>query len=191
MVATKILVVDDEPAQLSSLRENLTDRGFEVIERATAEGAIAAVPETLPDAVVLDFGLGKSTGLDVLRRIRELDKTLPVVLLSGLAEIAKPDLVHEGIDFILNKGDDPRILPELLERLVSRRDHVVSSLEAWADGNPAANAPAFMTSDGRSLTFNEALDEMKRGTMVGRELIEDYRAGVTQIFARGPKPKRT
>ena len=86
----KILIVDDEPDQISAFSLILKQEGYEV---SLAQDAFWALyyHETLhPDLIILDikFRYEERKGLDILREIRELrnDTTTPIIMLTGLSE---------------------------------------------------------------------------------------------------------
>lgn len=184
----RVLAVDDREDALALIRENLELRGpFQVTIATDADTAIRRLQSDLPHVVVLDFRLNEaSTGLDVLKQIRLYDKFIPVVLYSGLADAEdKAQLIHERITFILEKGTRADALPELLGRIVREKNELIAGLEAWAEGSPTADEPAFNLSGGGTMTMREALAEMKKCTPLGRELLQQYREGITEIFAAG------
>lgn len=77
-----VLIVDDEPAIRRLLRTALGSQTWRVLEARTGEMALRMVVETVPDVVVLDLGLPDFDGVEVLRRLRQVHPTLPVVILS-------------------------------------------------------------------------------------------------------------
>jgi two-component system nitrogen regulation response regulator NtrX len=82
-MAGTILIVDDEPSILQSLRGILSDEGFEVV---TADGGLKAldiIKGTIPDIVLLDIWLPDIDGIETLQRIRELYPSLQVIMISG------------------------------------------------------------------------------------------------------------
>lgn len=79
----KILIVDDEPSILESLNGILSDEGFAPVCTASAEEALALLEEEVFDLVLLDIWLPGMDGLEALKRIREMDPRLPVVMISG------------------------------------------------------------------------------------------------------------
>lgn len=81
-VGARILVVDDEPQILRSLRTTLAAHGYDVQTAATGEEALAAVEGRLPDLVVLDLVLPGLSGLEVCRRLRARS-SLPILVLSA------------------------------------------------------------------------------------------------------------
>lgn len=81
----QVLVVDDEPMVREVLTQYLTHDGFEVLEAADGEEAIASVERHRPDLVLLDLMLPKRHGLEVLAHVRQ-GSDVPVILLSALGD---------------------------------------------------------------------------------------------------------
>ena len=120
----KVLIVDDEPGIRFGVRDFLEREGLDVEEADTCAAAEKAVREFHPDAMVLDHMLPDGTALELLPRIREIDSTLPVVVLTGHATI---DLavraVKEGADQFLAKPVElPALLVMLRRLLESQRE---------------------------------------------------------------------
>jgi type II secretory ATPase GspE/PulE/Tfp pilus assembly ATPase PilB-like protein/DNA-binding response OmpR family regulator len=84
---TRILAVDDQPANLRLLREVLTPAGFEVVEARSGAEALVVAKESAPNLILLDMHLPDMHGLEVLRRLRESTwgAGLRVVAMSALA----------------------------------------------------------------------------------------------------------
>ncbi len=78
-----ILVVDDEDAIQRSLSGVLSDEGFRVETAKDGESGIKAIDSDTPDLVLLDVWMPGIDGLEVLRRVRERHKRLPVIVMSG------------------------------------------------------------------------------------------------------------
>lgn len=86
MTATQtVLVVDDEPMVREVLAQYLTHDGFNVVEAADGEEAVAKLDECAPDLVLLDLMLPKKHGLEVLRHARSTSD-VPVILLTALGD---------------------------------------------------------------------------------------------------------
>ncbi|QJA06614.1 sigma-54-dependent Fis family transcriptional regulator [Thermosulfurimonas marina] len=83
----EILVVDDERSILESLRDILEDEGYRVHCVESGEEALRLAQENPPDLVLLDVWLPGIDGLEVLRRLRETQPTLPVIMISGHGNI--------------------------------------------------------------------------------------------------------
>jgi two-component system nitrogen regulation response regulator GlnG len=81
----RLLVVDDEPSILQLFRRVFEKAGITVATAATASEAVQQVTEFEPDVAVLDVILPDQTGLDVFRKIQELDSKLPVIFVTATA----------------------------------------------------------------------------------------------------------
>ncbi|MEJ5347564.1 MAG: sigma-54 dependent transcriptional regulator [Desulfosoma sp.] len=79
----KVLVVDDEPNIVRSLKGVLEDEGYEVVSAASGESALEELRKEFPDVVLLDIWLPGMDGLEVLQRIKETYPALPVIIISG------------------------------------------------------------------------------------------------------------
>ena len=81
----RILVVDDDPALLDTIREYLESPGNRyVVETATRRGeALKLVARARPHVVILDVEMPGMTGVEVLASLRALDPTIPVIMLTA------------------------------------------------------------------------------------------------------------
>lgn len=84
---TRVLSVEDDPVIRQSIAAWLTDEGYEVIEAADGIQALRAVRERQPDVVLLDLGIPGLSGDTVLEHMATEKPDLPVVVVSGRAEI--------------------------------------------------------------------------------------------------------
>lgn len=84
---TRILAVDDQPANLRLLREVLAPNGYDIVEARSGAEALVVAKESSPDLILLDMHLPDMHGLEVLRRLREAPwgAGLRVVAMSALA----------------------------------------------------------------------------------------------------------
>src|SRR5262245_46014942 len=81
-----ILVVDDEKLIRWSLADRLTQEGYRVLEAETAEQALERVNDGV-DLVLLDYRLPDSDGLKVLKKIKEDDPDILVILLTAFSSV--------------------------------------------------------------------------------------------------------
>lgn len=109
-----ILIVDDEPAILRTLRTNLRAHGFEVETAATGTEALERYERGRPDLVVLDLNLPDIDGTEVIRRVRERGATPIIVLSVREAEGDKVAALDAGADDYVTK---PFGADELLARV--------------------------------------------------------------------------
>ncbi len=82
-----VLIVDDEASIRESLRMILEFEGYRVEEAGGGAQALAKVADRLPDAVILDIKMPEMDGLELLRAFRERGYEMPVLMISGHADI--------------------------------------------------------------------------------------------------------
>ena len=82
-----ILVIDDEPGVRSVLRDILMDEKYTVFAAADGYEGLALLEKEGPDLVILDVWLPNMGGIDVLKKIKEKNSALPVIMISGHANI--------------------------------------------------------------------------------------------------------
>jgi len=79
-----ILVVDDEEHILTLFEDELTDAGYRVTTAGTGRVALQCVDDEPPDLVVLDIRMPDMHGLEVLARIRDKYKDLPIIMCTAV-----------------------------------------------------------------------------------------------------------
>ena len=84
----RVLVVEDEPAQLEILAYNLESEGFLVIRARDGEEALLLIREDVPDVIVVDWMMPHLSGIEVCRRLKSNPETrsIPVIILSARSE---------------------------------------------------------------------------------------------------------
>jgi len=85
MARRKILIVDDEPDFLEVMRARLEASDYEVTTAANGEEALNYVKNDKPDAVLLDVLMPGIDGLEVLRKIRKMNDSLPVYIITAFS----------------------------------------------------------------------------------------------------------
>ncbi len=110
----RVLVVDDESNLTELLSMALRYEGWDIKAAGTGSSAVRIAKEFKPDAVVLDMMLPDFDGMEVLRRFRDDDPTLPVLFLTAR------DSVEDRIAGLTAGGDDYVTKPFSLEEVVAR-----------------------------------------------------------------------
>ncbi len=77
----KVLVVDDDPAVCDMLKRFLTIKRYKVNTVLSGEEAIKKVRKEEPHLVLLDIRMPGMDGVEVLKRIKEIDKNIPIVVM--------------------------------------------------------------------------------------------------------------
>jgi CheY-like chemotaxis protein len=121
--SAKILLVDDEVEFRQAASRALTRQGFHVVEAESGERAIAIAGETLPDLVVLDLRMEGMDGVETLRRLREIQQDLPVIILTGHGRFADAlaGIRYQIVDFVQKPVDLKRLGAMIREHLAGDR----------------------------------------------------------------------
>ncbi len=82
----RVLVVDDEAYAVELLQEFLTAKGYEVLAASDGEEALQKVKEERPHLILLDVRMPKMNGLEVLKRVREMDHEVGVIMVTAVHE---------------------------------------------------------------------------------------------------------
>ena len=119
----RILIVDDEPAIIDSLRLLLESVGYEVLSATTASRGLDSVAREPCDLVLLDLMLPDRPGLDALAEIRAVDPDLPVVMLTayGSIETAVEATRRGAANFLTKPWNNTKLLLEIGQALERRR----------------------------------------------------------------------
>jgi len=98
----KILIIDDEKAIRWSLGEALKNIEYEVDDAATGTAGIKKFEDDPPDCVILDLKLPDTDGLKVLKKIKEIEQDVPVIMMTayGEVEIAVEAIRSGAYDFL-------------------------------------------------------------------------------------------
>lgn len=81
--AKKILLVEDDQDIATLLRLNLQDEGYQIVHEADGARALLQLEQSVWDAVILDLMLPSVDGLEICRRIRQMTRYLPVIIISA------------------------------------------------------------------------------------------------------------
>jgi two-component system KDP operon response regulator KdpE len=119
MMRVRALLVDNDPAMLRFLRSRLSVSGYDVGEARTGECAMALAAEH--DIMILDPNLPDMDGTEIIRRLRDKESLIPIVVLSGcIDERAKVRALDLGANDYVVK---PFGVDELMARLRAAHRH--------------------------------------------------------------------
>jgi DNA-binding response OmpR family regulator len=113
-----ILVVDDEQSIRFLYREELEEDGYRVITAADGEEALRKVRKDKPDLITLDIRMPGMDGIEVLHRIREMDKEIPVIMSTAYGEYRNDFNVWASDAYVIktaNLGELKETIKRLLE----------------------------------------------------------------------------
>lgn len=125
----RVLLIDDHALFRFGVSELLERRGIQVDARGDGEAGLARVLEMVPDVVLLDLRMPQMTGLEVLKRLRDTDQTMPVAMLTTSTD--ERDLIaalQAGAQGYLLKDMEPEDLITALKDILAGRTVVAKEL---------------------------------------------------------------
>jgi DNA-binding response OmpR family regulator len=151
----KVLLAEDELALAHIVRESLEEAGFEVLLCANGEQALQKYREHSPDILALDVMMPKMDGFDLARKIRERDKTTPIIFLTAKSQ---PKDVVAGFE---SGANDYLKKPFSVEELIVRMKVLLSHNRLLIPKTP--EKPANEQYQIRSLHFNPIKNTLQQG----------------------------
>ena len=146
-----VLIADDQPAVLDALRLLLKEEGWRVVTAARPVEILKAVEHDALDAVVMDLNYARDTtsgkeGLDVLARVRALDATLPVIVMTAYGSVqgAVEAMRRGAADYIEKPWDDERLVAILRTQIELSRARRANERLATENRRLAPNVPALI-----------------------------------------------
>jgi len=120
-VGSRILVVDDELGPRESLRMLLKGT-YDIRTAESGRHALAELPRYAPDLVILDIKMPEMNGLEVLRRVKEFDPSVEVVMITAYASLdtVKQALTHGAFEYLI-KPFARHDLEDVVRRALLRR----------------------------------------------------------------------
>src|SRR5471030_3092803 len=119
----RILIADDDPQILRALRVTLRARGYDIFTADDGAQALEMAAENHPDLVMLDLGMPKLDGVEVIQGLRGWTQ-VPILVVSGRTDAAdKVDALDAGADDYVTK---PFAIDELLARIRALTRRVVA-----------------------------------------------------------------
>jgi DNA-binding NtrC family response regulator len=116
----QVLLIDDNPLQLTVREAILRDAGFQVSVATSAESALATL-RGLPDrvgVVVTDHIMPGCSGSELVQQIRQLNTWLPIIVLSGMPDA---ETEYQGLDVVFRSKPFPP--SEMIELVKSSLEH--------------------------------------------------------------------
>lgn len=118
----RVLVVEDEPSLMFTVRTCLHQQGFRVIEATDGKQGLDLALGEKPALVVLDVGLPQLNGLEVCRRLRQLDFAGSILMLTSRAHVDdRVNGLEAGADDYLAKPFEARELIARINALLRRQ----------------------------------------------------------------------
>ena len=148
----RLLVIEDDATLRDSLCRQLVDAGFGVEQAADGREGLYFALEYPVDLAIIDLGLPKMSGLDVIRELRDKGKTYPILILTAR------DRWQDKVDGLSAGADDYVVKPFHIEEVSARVNALLRRSSGWASSTLSAGPVA--------------LDTMRQGLKVNGAEIE-------------------
>src|SRR5512147_1821588 len=120
----KLLLIDDEADVQYSFRRIFDSPEIELTTASSGEEGLKLIPKIKPDLVIMDIRMGGISGLETLRRLRQLDSKLPVILMTayGTTQTAIEAMKLGAYDYLLKPFDVPKLKQVVFGALKAAHD---------------------------------------------------------------------
>ena len=196
--ALKVLLIDDDPGILRVMTIALEDEGHEVICASDGRSGIDLCASESPDIVITDIRMPGMDGMEVLKKVKEMDADREVIVATAFTDInfAVDALRLDASDFIIKPISEQALaiaIKRAQERFATRRelrDYTALIEERWMETSEEL-ARTFQTQklliessidgiiaadkDGRIVIFNKSMEKMlgySRREMIGQKMID-------------------
>jgi DNA-binding response OmpR family regulator len=118
-----LLLVDDDPFILEGIGEDLESRGYQVTRASSGDKAVKLLKQDNFDLVITDLVMEKTDGIQVLKKSKEIDATIMVIILTGFGDMIS------AIDALRSEADDYMLKPCESEEIFFRVERCLEKLE--------------------------------------------------------------
>jgi YesN/AraC family two-component response regulator len=123
MKTYNLLLVDDDPFILEGIGEDLESRGYQVTRADSGDKAVQLLAKDTFDLVITDLVMERTDGIQVLKKTKEIDTTIMVIILTGFGDMIS------AIDALRNEADDYMLKPCESEEIFFRVERCLEKLE--------------------------------------------------------------
>jgi two-component system KDP operon response regulator KdpE len=178
----RVLVVDDEPHVLRSVKVVLRQAGFDTIPAETVREALDQAAVQRPDAAVLDLLLPDGDGVDIVRELRAWSD-MPIILLSAIGDDdQKVRALEAGADDYVVKPFSPRELVARLNAVLRRTATEAEQPVIEADGLRIDLAARDVRRDGEPVHLTPTEYDLLRVLARQRGRLHTHRALLQEVW---------
>ncbi|MEM6639882.1 MAG: response regulator transcription factor [Pseudomonadota bacterium] len=123
----RVLIIEDEPSLRASLSESLSGAGYGVESAGDGVEGLYFAKEYPIDLAIVDLGLPKMSGMDVIREIRAAGKTYPILILTAR------DRWQDKVEGLQAGADDYVVKPFRWEEIEARLNALLRRSAGWAE----------------------------------------------------------
>jgi DNA-binding NtrC family response regulator len=126
LAGERILVVDDEPANVELLEQELADAGYRTLSASSGERALEVSHKEMPDLILLDVVMAGIDGYETCRRLKaaEATRAIPVIFLTALGDSFQKvrGFGAGAVDYVTKPFDNEELLARIRTHLGLRRE---------------------------------------------------------------------
>ncbi len=115
---SKILIIEDEDNIRNLYRDELIDEGYEVITAEDGKEGFNQFKNNQPDLITIDIKMKGMDGIELMHKIRKIDKNIPIILYTAYGEYSQ-DFATWAADEYLVKSSDLKELKDKIRKMVS------------------------------------------------------------------------
>src|ERR1044071_2950192 len=157
----KVLVVEDDAALREQIGGFLAAEGFVVETAADGEQGAYMAAEFPLDLAVLDLGLPKASGIDIIKRTRKAGKSFPILILTAR------DAWQSKVEGLEAGADDYLVKPFHREELIARARALMRRAGGWAKAT-LDSGPIALDTSSKAVTGNGEPIELTSYEEIGR-----------------------
>lgn len=133
LTVNQVAFIDDDDVLRDANLQTLELAGFDVVAFASAETALATLHEGFAGVVVSDIRMPRMDGRQLFRRLKEQDADLPVILITGHADVSEAvEAMHDGAYDFVAKPYAPERLVSSIRRAIEKRRLVLENRQLRA-----------------------------------------------------------
>src|SRR5690349_6982889 len=171
MPMSKLLLIDDEADVQYSFKRIFDSPEIELTTASSGEEGLKLIPKLKPDLVLMDLRMGGISGMETLRRIRQLDTRQLVILMTayGTTQTAIEAMKLGAYDYLLKPFDVPKI-----------KEIVANALKAARDMKQVVSYQPLLESEDYELGFVGGAESMQQVfKLIGQVAASDATALIT------------
>lgn len=143
----RVLVIEDEAALQQDIAQQLRQSGYAVDVAGDGQEGLFLGQEYPLDVAIIDLGLPKMSGIEVIRELRSLGKTFPILILTARGRW------QDKVDGLEAGADDYLVKPFHMEELLARLRALVRRASGWAQSTLQCG-PIGLDTASQSVTLN-------------------------------------
>jgi two-component system nitrogen regulation response regulator GlnG len=159
----EILIVDDEEMMCLVLSGVFEDAGYAVRTASNGEDAMQKISERLPDVLLMDIIMPGLTGMEVLRRVKSIDDSFPVILMTAMAGVSGAvDAMRSGaFDYIAKPFHNEELL-RVVENALKRSKPRTDVHDVAGNGDDGEQQDPILRDMGTSEVITELASRTRR-----------------------------